>query len=191
MPSELGQPKKSDLMKNPMQSVLPYAAFVLILGLSACQDEMVLEEAVPTSETPTSSNSNFSNALVDFRPYFERFEEAAAERGLTFESSLNALETSLEHINDGNVVGECHWNSHAPELVIIDIPFWNNASDLDREYVMFHELGHCVLFRDHDNSINHQGFCLSVMASGTTGCESVYTPANREYYLDELFGIVD
>jgi len=179
-------------MKNLMPIAVPILGIALILGLTACQEELVLEDANSTlNESPINANSNYTNALLDFRPYFERFEQEAKERGLSFETSLSALETSLEHISDGDVVGECHWNSHAPELVIIDIPFWNNASDLDREYVMFHELGHCVLFREHDNSENNQGFCLSVMASGTTGCQSVYTPENRDYYLDELFGVVE
>lgn len=176
-------------MKNLLLS------FVLILGLSACQKDLVLDDANPQAEIENTSDATtdlkYPNALADFRPYFLRFEAAAKERGLSYDASLSALETGLENISEEDVVGECYWNSHAPELVNIDLPFWNSASDLDREYVMFHELGHCVLFREHDNSENDQGYCLSIMASGTTDCVSAYWEENRAYYLDELFGVDD
>lgn len=165
----------------------------LFMCLSACKKELVLGEASETSnpqndQVGDQNNSQYQNALAEFRPYFERFETAANDRGLSFEAALAALETSLENISEEDVVGQCHWHSHEPELVTIDQPFWANASDLDREYVMFHELGHCVLFREHNNQENQNGYCLSLMASGTTGCLSAYNETNREYYLDELFG---
>jgi len=173
-------------MKNLMSRQTYLFGILVMFSLVACE-----KDEVPAVNETTEQAVRFGNALPDFRPFFERFEVEAAARGLTFDLDLHRLETSLEPIDEGNVVGQCEWHSHAPEHVIIDMEFWENASDLAREYVMFHELGHCILFREHDNSESPFGNCLSIMASGTTDCRFGYNSETREYYLDELFGLID
>jgi len=139
-------------------------------------------------DNPTSSNtSHYENIHPEMRSYFVEFEKEANRRGLNFEAELNLLNTSFADIPQSGVAGQCRWHSSQPNLVTIDTPFWNNANESLREWVMFHELGHCILDRDHSEAENQNGICLSIMASGTGSCQSEYNANNKEFYLDELF----
>ena len=119
-------------------------------------------------------------------PYYESFEKEAQSRGLSYD--LNALEITgvVEEISEDGVAGTCRYGSHINH-VTIDQSFWNSFSELRRELVVYHELGHCVLFKDHTEDDNGEGICLSLMNSGTTTCRVAYNLQNRAYYIDELF----
>ena len=121
------------------------------------------------------------------QPYFQTFVAEAASRGITIDASFDEIVARIEAINQGSVIGQCRYNSHYPNEVRIDEDYWSRASSLGREFVVFHELGHCYLERGHTEATNANGICLSIMASGTGTCRSAYSQNNREYYLDELF----
>jgi len=72
-------------------------------------------------------------------------------------------------------------------MLRIDATYWANATALEREFVIFHELGHCFLDRTHIDTKDVQGDCESMMHSGISGCQFRYTLASRVAYLDELF----
>ena len=155
-------------------------ASCLILFFSA-----LLIQSCSTDET--TAQSRFPNVDQALWPYYSAFEEAAIERG--FDYDLNQLKISgeIKEIHQDGVAGSCRFGSHINNEVTIDLGFWNNSSSLYKEFVVFHELGHCVLLRDHDESIDNQGRCLSIMRSGLTNCRDAYSLQNRDYYLDELF----
>ncbi|MBT8234376.1 MAG: hypothetical protein KJN84_17225 [Bacteroidia bacterium] len=119
-------------------------------------------------------------------PLFQEFEEEAKKRGLFVD--LNALEVSgtIKNIPDQNVAGTCQYGSHITH-VTVDQSYWNNGSANYKEFIVFHELGHCVLHRSHDEGSFSNGVCKSIMQSGTGTCRSAYNLQNREYYIDELF----
>jgi len=121
--------------------------------------------------------------------HFESFEIEAGKRGLFFD--LNALNVTGEIVNisEENVAGTCQYGSHINH-VTVDTDFWFRNNDLQREFVVFHELGHCVLKRDHLESSFNNGICTSMMHSGLTRCNVAYNNINREYYLDELFASI-
>lgn len=128
-------------------------------------------------------------SIVDtsLQPYFRTFRAEAASRGIEIDASFEEIEARIEQINDGNVVGRCWYNSHNPNEILIDAEYWQNATDLSKEYVVFHELGHCYLGRGHTEASTASGICLSIMASGTGSCHDRYGSATRDFYLDELF----
>ncbi|MDW3645675.1 MAG: hypothetical protein R8P61_01265 [Bacteroidia bacterium] len=123
--------------------------------------------------------------VIDSRlkPYFDRFEEEASMRGLSLDFS--DLEGKIEDL-DG-VGGQCVRNSTLPDEVLIDFVFWTQASELEKEFIVFHELGHCVLDRSHLDTKNADGTCVSIMHSGVSGCRFIYEDIKREEYLEELF----
>ena len=90
-------------------------------------------------------------------------------------------------ITSPNVIGQCAHDPGTPTTVIIDKSYWDNASDLEKEFLVFHELGHCVLNRDHLDESDPFGNCISIMTSGNAQCIINYTPATREGLIDELF----
>jgi len=120
-------------------------------------------------------------------PYYQSFQKEAKERGLQID--LNNLEISAEikEIAQEHVAGSCSFGSHINNHITIDKTFWEKASQPLREFVVFHELGHCALLRGHDESSDAQGRCLSIMRSGLGNCVDVYSPQNRKILLDELF----
>lgn len=65
--------------------------------------------------------------------------------------------------------------------------YWNARNLNNKQAILYHELGHCVLDRGHDNTQNTQlNIPNSVMNSNV---ERVYDywEKNRDYYLRELF----
>ena len=86
-----------------------------------------------------------------------------------------------------SVAGQCNFYSHSPNHVIIDSEFWSRASDNFKEMIVFHELGHCILNRDHREGRTNSGFCVSIMRSGELPCRDAYTDVNKPYYVEELF----
>lgn len=122
---------------------------------------------------------------VDYRlkPYFERFQEEASIRD--FNLDFEDIEGKIAEL-DG-VGGQCVHNTEFPDVVLIDEIFWTQADDIDREFIVFHELGHCILNRTHLDTKNADNTCKSLMHSGISGCRFIYDDENREEYLDELF----
>jgi len=92
-------------------------------------------------------------------------------------------------ISENGVAGTCSFSSHAPNHIVIDETFFNQTSELYKEMVIFHELGHCVLFRGHNEATHAAGTCASIMRSGIEGCRDNYRTTTRKSYLDELFAI--
>jgi hypothetical protein len=122
--------------------------------------------------------------------FFENFEDLAAERGLDYDLNTFNLIGSIEDIHEEGVAGTCSYGFRGPRDIVIDQPFWNNTNNFSREMVVFHELGHCVLGRDHTEATTGNGFCASIMRSGTGNCRTLYNAQNREYYIDELFEVI-
>lgn len=119
--------------------------------------------------------------------YYTTFENEAALRGITINLDDYNLISRIEEIEEDGIAGTCQFNSQHSNRITIDKSFWDNANRDLREMVVFHELGHCVLYRSHNEDEDQQSACLSIMNSGTSGCTVYYNDDNRDYYLDELF----
>ena len=150
--------------------------FMLCL-LSSCEEDLF-----------QTSNSDTGYPGVDQRlwTYFDDFEYEARRRGYHFDLVELEITGVIENIPENGVAGTCQYGNHLSH-VTVDNNYWNASSYIDREFVVFHELGHCVLSRGHSEASFQNGICQSIMASGTGSCLSAYTINNREYYLDELF----
>jgi len=118
--------------------------------------------------------------------FFETFENEALTRGLSYDLNALGVTGSIESISEDGVAGVCHFGSHIHD-VTIDLNFWNNSSNRLKEFVVFHELGHCVLSRGHNEEQFNSGICKSIMRSGLGDCNDAYPSQNRNYYLNELF----
>ncbi|PHN06108.1 hypothetical protein [Flavilitoribacter nigricans] len=161
--------------------LLGLLSLLLLAGCSKDEALMVLPEPEPVAIR------TFPNADEQLWPYFERFEQEAARRGLTVDLKVANIEGLLEEIHEENVLGECSYSPRFPGRVTIDRSFWERANDRGREFVVFHELGHCELLRGHFEGTFADGTCESLMRSGVEGCRDNYREATRTAYLDELF----
>lgn len=166
-----------------LQSFTPLI-LLLALALVSCQKESpLIEEGVVTIVDP----KEYPNADSRLWLYFEAFENEARLRGKAFDLKELNIQGVIEDIDVEGVAGHCRYGSHIDNEVTIDSPFWNRANDLNREFVVFHELGHCVLIRGHEESAHVNGSCTSLMRSGTLDCQDNYNVNTREVYLNELF----
>lgn len=147
----------------------------------ACQSDLVDQEL-------QTEDANIPSALS---PYFETFKQKAFENGFLVDYESANITAELKFIDQGSVAGTCSTNGHDLRHITIDQSFWNQASHLLKEMVVFHELGHCILGRGHEESAFPNGVCRSIMRSGLGNCRDAYIPENRDYFIEELFSSVE
>lgn len=151
---------------------------ILVVGLSLSCEET--EEVVPAPV-------KFPNVDPELRTYFQRFEDEARARGLSVDLTESGISGEIVEIEDRHVLGQCFYPRSSPNRVTVDQTFWSRGSDLFREFVVFHELGHCFLFRPHLEQQLSNGACVSIMRSGNGTCLDNYNFRTRNSYVDELF----
>ena len=166
-------------MSHPMTRLHVFTALPISILFITCNTESVAPIMVSY------------NGLVDQRliPYFRTFEAEAAARGVLVDFDEFPVSASIESIPNDDIAGTCNYHYYEPNVVTIDLEFWNAVPTLRREMIVFHELGHCYLGRGHLETAFNNGICTTIMNSGTSGCYVAYTVQNRDYYLDELFEI--
>lgn len=133
----------------------------------------------------TNEEENIIEAELEV--YFARFAEEATQRGKTVDFESIPLSAYIENIASRGTLGQCKSYSNGSKTIVVDEPYWNRIDDLQKEYIVFHELGHCVLDKDHDDSQADNGECISIMQSGEGSCKGEYSLQNRETLLNELF----
>ncbi len=137
------------------------------------------EEAEEIAPAPTVD--------AELEYYMQTFEWNAAVYGLDVSEKITSVSATLEAL-DGNIAGQCtSFSGGAGNNIRIDDQFWQQADFYLREFVMYHELGHCVLDRPHLDAETTDGRCISIMNSGTSDCINDYGPLTRARYFEELF----
>jgi len=133
-----------------------------------------------------TDDEHSSNPIIDpeLTAYVDQFVKEAELRGK--EILLDHLEVKFASLQNGS----CGLGSIDPLVVSIDKDCWNVLPDIAKEILMFHELGHSILQRSHDNNTLPNGVYKTIMYPDPTTLYNEYTPEKRVYYLDELFGVV-
>lgn len=153
--------------------------FLSVILICSCQ--------TGTFEDPTPRlGIDIPESLV---PHFQSFQKEAEAQGTVIDYVDASVSAEMTTINQGSVAGTCTTNGHDLRHIVIDQKFWNRASHLTREMIVYHELGHCILGRGHREDSFSNGACKSIMRSGTGSCLDAYTVANRDYFVAELFAV--
>ena len=127
-----------------------------------------------------------ANVDAGLKKYLDSFEYEASIRNLKISFDETPVEARLElHENDLRL-GWCEIKPARIDKIIINLWFWDLFDELDKEKLVYHELGHCILSRSHQDELKNNGRCKSIMQSGQH-CSDDYTLETREAYLDELF----
>ena len=129
----------------------------------------------------------FPGVDSQLKQYFQRFETEAAIRGFSIDLTATGITGVIQEIDEEHVLGRCSFPRAQPNRVTVDQSFWDRGSDSFREFVVFHELGHCFLLRSHLEDRLSNGACASIMRSGNGTCLDNYSQRTRDFYLDELF----
>lgn len=153
--------------------------------ITSCNDDEIVSTNGPQGFM--SNEEIFPTVTPELRPFYITFEEEAAARGIEINLTEEEVTGNIAQLGNMGVLGVCVRSDEEPNRVAVDQEAWASASFAFRELIVFHELGHCVLDREHlDDAVD--GVCVSIMNSGLIGCElSLEDASVREAYLDELF----
>jgi hypothetical protein len=137
----------------------------------------------------SSCNKEVPDIVIqpELEPYFDLFKTEAEKRGIAFDVNVAKITTEMVNITGDNIIAQCTRFQDQPSVIKVDLAYWNTASLTDREFYLFHELGHCFLNRSHNNEKDTNGNCISIMHSSKDACKFLYSKLNRDKYLDELF----
>lgn len=120
------------------------------------------------------------------KPYLYSFLKEGAKRqvypdyiGLTMKFDKIADYSKQEF-----TVGYCETGDNVWQ-VVVDTSFWNFADDYEKEELVYHELGHCLLGRDHCNVVDSDGHTISIM-NEYIGDSADYQQ-RHDALVDELF----
>lgn len=160
---------KSVVSHNPLLFLFTVVLFACLI-VSACSKEDILETD------------------AELIPYFQIFADEAALRGIEVDYVEARIEGLIQPISRNQVLGQCFRNEERPKKVIVDRDYWEGAEENERQFLIFHELGHCFLNLEHDDRLDFDtNTCLSIMHSTSDACPFELDDDNRERYLDELF----
>jgi len=123
----------------------------------------------------------------EFLEFVELFEFEASLRGITIDIEREGLIMEFADLSERDADGLCIRKT--PIEIQIDINGWKRSDHSRKEFVVFHELAHGFLNRDHYNEVLPNGHWKSMMRGAPvkiTG-RSLEYEKNRNYYLDELF----
>lgn len=134
---------------------------VIITSISSCNDDPV------GYKDPTLS------------PYVDRFIEQATLHG----QNISARELNVDFQQLKNLCGQYD----GKQAVFISPGCWDVAPESAREALMFHELGHALLKRDHKTTTLPNGEHASIMTPDPSMLYNEYTAKKRSYYFQELF----
>lgn len=120
---------------------------VLFILLSSCITN------VPKNEI------DFDSADLFINPYFAQYvmEFIKDSHGLVDFNSLEYVHMDFDDLS-GNTVGLCASMPYR-QIIKIDRKWWEaHPSHAERRSLIYHELGHCVLFLDHSTETGAGGF---------------------------------
>lgn len=161
----------------PVQQVsINFWKFIIPIALVGALSLMACEKS------PALPKVEVDEAFV---PYFADFEAEGLNRGRKL--SLAGIGAIFDSELERGLVGKCVAYDSGAHLIFIRPSDWEKRTPLEREYLIFHELGHCALHRPHLDEADAQGNCQSMMQSGEGRCRNNYSLLTRERLLDELF----
>ncbi len=84
--------------------------------------------------------------------------------------------------------GICRVADDSTPTIIVNQTTWEAISEAEREELIFHEMGHCVLGRKHHARTRTSGAPESIMYPFSLTAHEY--ESEKQYYHDELFGRV-
>jgi hypothetical protein len=155
---------------------------------------MISTACAPVFEAYPSQNEDIIH-FVDIT------KAEGAKRGIIFNTDDVGMEFSL--LMPYNTLGYCRkmeiqylTEIRTYKKIILNTIQWVTMSVASKEQLVSHELGHCVLGREHvdgyiDVELNNKKTMIPESLMSTYSFSDHYFKNFREYYYDELFQIKD
>jgi hypothetical protein len=174
--------KISNLLK-----VLLFSCVILL----SCEEDIGTRE----TETPMYDVSN-----PHFDKYVNEYKRLAGLKGITFNKkklTVNFVDGFKKQKKE--VVGICEYFGDDRVEILIKRSFYEEAIEREREVLMYHELTHCMCYRDHEykGTVYKKGKENPPGTMFEDGCPktliyptvlTIYCSQQHwDYYLDEMF----
>lgn len=153
---------------------------VFLLGCGNKNTNDFIEKIAPKHDPRDIKTTN-----PIFYPYIDKFRQ-------------DCNITTTTPVGFGNleslVAGKCKWwisdltNKVTYKQITIDINSWERFDESSREWLIFHELGHCELGRNHKNEVFENGYPKSIMKSQIPYDLKTYYLDYKHYWVRELCG---
>lgn len=134
----------------------------------------------------------FGSSNATFDPYIDRFEEhygrPISDIPINFVKLQQPKGGKRIHLAFCMTYTEAFVNMHVVESfreIVVDAEQWWRLTNTQREILIFHELGHCELGREHDRTVFETGIPTTLMNPDILN--PFYYLLNKKYYIDELF----
>lgn len=130
---------------------------------------------------------------TNFSTFLDRFNVYSKERGFDYELEVSALEIKYDFSLSGtNTLAYCSY----PRFIGINKDYWemwaSNGRSNEMEQLIFHELGHCILHRGHNNTTraaSNNGENIPTTIMNAYHISDNYYNINYNYYINELFNV--
>ncbi len=161
-------------------------SLLLLILILSCQSSKTAEPEPVQYSVP-----------AEVEPYVKSFREEASKRSNPV-STANLIITFGTVLKE-DICGQCLLETgKTPRIVINSDSFcWQQANKEEREGLVFHELGHCLLKRGHRTDTFTMGAFKTLMNPDNVGVyatcrypiggEECDKRPRREYYINELF----
>lgn len=167
-------------------SIRPFQLFILFL----------LSQVTGCQSSPQPEPLQYS-VPADVESYVKAFLEEASKRNVSV--SAENLIVTFGTAQKEDICGQCVLEpGKTPQITLNNDAFcWQQASQQERECLVFHELAHCLLKREHKADKFPNGAYVSLMNPNDVavyatchypiGGDECDKRARREYYINELF----
>jgi hypothetical protein len=140
------------------------------------------------SPTPPSQNGTLYNGPAEVEKYVVKFVDDAKTQGINLLNGMIQNKVSIQIADlaayGSSTIGLCQTGGSIRK-VTFDTEFWNKATETQRELLVHHELGHCVLYRVHLSTKLPDGRYTSIMYPSIMP-DRIYLD-NYTYYQQELY----
>jgi hypothetical protein len=147
--------------------------FLILLLLFSCKQNINIVKQPPII-TPTK---NVANADPLFKPFSYAFQLL-----YNINVDLPIVMDSTNQLEKKGVAGLCQIYQNGDKKVLVSPSWWNckqyglsgnciiTRPDIEKRVLIFHELGHCLLNRDHDYEYNPDGTKVCDSYDSTNNC---------------------
>lgn len=160
---------------------------ILLMSLFSlgCSNPLKDENPIPSPNpsVPTPTIEQISEELEVFVEEFENGYNLPVTYPVLFDDGAKTGGVN----GQGTTIGLCETYSNGNRFVYINRAWFQNAQRtmVQKKILIFHELGHCSMSRNHDSRTYGNGMPYSIMYPVINAIVSNYV-ANENYYLTEL-----
>jgi hypothetical protein len=120
-----------------------------------------------------------------FQKYYSNFLKLSKKHHCVLYNKLLSITFDSEETFKARTVGLCYFD-YAWRQVTIKESYWQSIGEFQRQILVFHELGHCLLNREHDEKKFDESCPGSLMNHEvvSSSCSDL-----KQVYFNELFHV--